>query len=78
MDVVKRYDVDGVHIDDYFYPYREARTVTRKVKGQRVRVHIPLALTDERTRNQHRRNDNPTQHLPQETPAMSRQGVAEE
>ncbi len=24
MDVVKRYDVDGVHIDDYFYPYPEA------------------------------------------------------
>jgi uncharacterized lipoprotein YddW (UPF0748 family) len=22
MDVVKRYDVDGVHFDDYFYPYR--------------------------------------------------------
>jgi uncharacterized lipoprotein YddW (UPF0748 family) len=22
-DVVKRYDVDGVHIDDYFYPYKE-------------------------------------------------------
>lgn len=21
MDVVKRYDLDGVHIDDYFYPY---------------------------------------------------------
>jgi len=21
MDVVERYDVDGVHIDDYFYPY---------------------------------------------------------
>ncbi|XP_050408569.1 glycosyl hydrolase YngK [Patella vulgata] len=21
MDVVKRYDVDGVHMDDYFYPY---------------------------------------------------------
>ena len=20
-DVVKRYDIDGVHIDDYFYPY---------------------------------------------------------
>jgi len=30
MDVVKRYDVDGVHIDDYFYPY----PVTRK--GKRV------------------------------------------
>jgi uncharacterized lipoprotein YddW (UPF0748 family) len=24
MDVVRRYDVDGVHIDDYFYPYRES------------------------------------------------------
>ncbi|MEB3284742.1 MAG: family 10 glycosylhydrolase [Candidatus Sericytochromatia bacterium] len=23
MDVVKRYDVDAVHLDDYFYPYRE-------------------------------------------------------
>ena len=24
MDVVKRYDVDGVHIDDYFYPYPDS------------------------------------------------------
>ena len=23
MDIVKRYDVDGIHVDDYFYPYRE-------------------------------------------------------
>ncbi|MEB3197685.1 MAG: family 10 glycosylhydrolase [Candidatus Sericytochromatia bacterium] len=23
MDVVKRYDVDAIHMDDYFYPYRE-------------------------------------------------------
>lgn len=23
MDVVRRYDVDGIHIDDYFYPYPE-------------------------------------------------------
>lgn len=22
-DIVKRYDVDGVHLDDYFYPYKE-------------------------------------------------------
>lgn len=22
MDVVKRYDLDGIHIDDYFYPYK--------------------------------------------------------
>lgn len=24
MDVVKRYDIDAVHLDDYFYPYRIA------------------------------------------------------
>ena len=24
LDVVKRYDIDGVHFDDYFYPYKEA------------------------------------------------------
>src|SRR6185503_8406383 len=23
MDAVKRYDLDGVHMDDYFYPYKE-------------------------------------------------------
>jgi uncharacterized lipoprotein YddW (UPF0748 family) len=23
LDVLRRYDVDGIHIDDYFYPYRE-------------------------------------------------------
>jgi uncharacterized lipoprotein YddW (UPF0748 family) len=23
LDVVRRYDVDGVHMDDYFYPYQE-------------------------------------------------------
>lgn len=29
VDVVRRYDVDGVHIDDYFYPYKE-----RDARGQ--------------------------------------------
>lgn len=28
LDVVKGYDVDGIHFDDYFYPY--------KVEGQRI------------------------------------------
>jgi uncharacterized lipoprotein YddW (UPF0748 family) len=29
LDVVRRYDIDGVHIDDYFYPYPiEAPTMT--------------------------------------------------
>jgi len=26
MDVVKRYDIDAVHLDDYFYPYRIPKT----------------------------------------------------
>jgi len=30
MDVVKRYDVDGVHMDDYFYPYPETDKATKK------------------------------------------------
>jgi len=24
MDIVRRYDIDGIHFDDYFYPYPEA------------------------------------------------------
>jgi uncharacterized lipoprotein YddW (UPF0748 family) len=31
VDVVKRYDVDGVHIDDYFYPYPETDASGRKI-----------------------------------------------
>lgn len=31
MDVVKRYDVDGVHFDDYFYPYRETNAAGAKM-----------------------------------------------
>jgi uncharacterized lipoprotein YddW (UPF0748 family) len=30
LDVVKRYDVDGVHIDDYFYPYKVIDPVTKQ------------------------------------------------
>ncbi|MFM7320510.1 MAG: glycoside hydrolase family 10 protein [Armatimonadota bacterium] len=28
LDVVRRYDVDGVHLDDYFYPYPEKDAAT--------------------------------------------------
>ena len=42
-DVVRRYDVDGVHIDDYFYPYPVARN------GRVVR------FPDTRTYNAYRR-----------------------
>lgn len=31
LDVVRRYDVDGVHIDDYFYPYRERDAQGREI-----------------------------------------------
>lgn len=31
VDVVKRYDVDGVHIDDYFYPYPATNAQGRKI-----------------------------------------------
>lgn len=27
LDIVKRYDVDGIHIDDYFYPYPDATPI---------------------------------------------------
>lgn len=30
LDVVKRYDIDGVHMDDYFYPYPETEEGTKK------------------------------------------------
>jgi uncharacterized lipoprotein YddW (UPF0748 family) len=32
LDVVRRYDVDGVHIDDYFYPYREVGPDGREIE----------------------------------------------
>ncbi|MCA2188025.1 glycoside hydrolase family 10 protein [Nonomuraea cavernae] len=42
-DVVKRYDIDGVHFDDYFYPYpsgnatfNDAATFTKYGKGKRL------------------------------------------
>lgn len=39
LEVVDRYDVDGVHLDDYFYPYIEQREVEERVKrGGRTRT----------------------------------------
>ncbi|HYH82973.1 MAG TPA: family 10 glycosylhydrolase [Longimicrobium sp.] len=31
LDVVRRYDVDAVHVDDYFYPYPERDTAGRNI-----------------------------------------------
>lgn len=30
-DIVRRYDIDGMHIDDYFYPYRERDRSRREI-----------------------------------------------
>lgn len=49
LDVAKRYDVDGIHIDDYFYPYRETRTVVRHIRKRRVRSVHDIPFPDDRT-----------------------------
>lgn len=49
LDVTKRYDVDGVHIDDYFYPYVETRTVVRRVRKKRVRERVEIPFPDDHT-----------------------------
>lgn len=50
LEVVDRYDIDGVHIDDYFYPYIEEATITRRVgKGKhrhRITRHVTLSFPD--------------------------------
>ena len=40
LEVAERYDVDGIHIDDYFYPYLEERTVRRRVRRGKRRVWV--------------------------------------
>lgn len=38
MDVVHRYDVDGIHFDDYFYPYQEHEAPNPKIKGDKGKL----------------------------------------
>jgi uncharacterized lipoprotein YddW (UPF0748 family) len=58
LDVVRRYDIDGVHIDDYFYPYREEDSAGRTIDfpdepswRRYVRGGGTLARDDWRRRN---------------------------
>ncbi len=57
MDVVRRYDVDGVHFDDYFYPYKERDAAGRQIEFPDERswrkYGVPSGLTrdDWRRRN---------------------------
>jgi uncharacterized lipoprotein YddW (UPF0748 family) len=39
LDVVRRYDVDGVHIDDYFYPYPELNAARQKIEFPDARTY---------------------------------------
>ena len=45
LEVVDRYDVDGVHLDDYFYPYVEEGTITRRVGRGKHRRRITSRVT---------------------------------
>jgi uncharacterized lipoprotein YddW (UPF0748 family) len=49
LDVAKRYDVDGIHLDDYFYPYQETRTITRRVHRKRVRAKEVIPFPDDKS-----------------------------
>jgi uncharacterized lipoprotein YddW (UPF0748 family) len=57
MDVVKRYDIDGVHFDDYFYPYPEKSADGRELdfpdeaSWQKVGVKTRLSRDDWRREN---------------------------
>jgi len=39
LDVVRRYDIDGVHIDDYFYPYPEVDAAKRRIEFPDARTY---------------------------------------
>ncbi|HTO17255.1 MAG TPA: family 10 glycosylhydrolase [Edaphocola sp.] len=50
LDVVKRYDIDGVHIDDYFYPYKIAGQTFNDSKSYNL-YNRGLSLDDWRRDN---------------------------
>ncbi len=51
MDVVRRYDIDGVHFDDYFYPYPEPGQVFHDEQAFRSQNPDSLKLADWRRQN---------------------------
>lgn len=47
LDVVKRYDIDGVHFDDYFYPYPEKDENGNKIEfpdGENYKKYVQTAM----------------------------------
>ncbi len=51
FDVVRRYDIDGVHFDDYFYPYPEAGRVFHDEAAFRDQNPDSLRLPEWRRQN---------------------------
>jgi uncharacterized lipoprotein YddW (UPF0748 family) len=55
LDVVKRYDIDGVHFDDYFYPYPEKDANGNKIefpddKNWQEYLETAQKMSNDRTR----------------------------
>jgi uncharacterized lipoprotein YddW (UPF0748 family) len=57
MDVVKRYDVDGVTFDDYFYPYPEKNSVGRKLDFPDYATWVKYGVPDGYSRDDWRREN---------------------
>jgi uncharacterized lipoprotein YddW (UPF0748 family) len=51
LDVVRRYDIDGVHFDDYFYPYPEPGQVLHDEQAFATQNPDNLSLADWRRQN---------------------------
>ncbi len=51
MDVVRRYDIDAVHFDDYFYPYQESGLVFHDEQTFAQRPEQDIAKLDDWRRN---------------------------
>ncbi|MGI4974162.1 MAG: glycoside hydrolase family 10 protein [Janthinobacterium lividum] len=51
LDVVRRYDIDGVHFDDYFYPYPEPGQVFHDEQAFRRQNPDSLKLAEWRRQN---------------------------
>ena len=58
LDVTKRYDIDGVHLDDYFYPYRERDSAGKEIDFPDSAVYARYRATGGRLeRSDWRRNN---------------------
>ena len=50
-EIVEKYDVDGIHLDDYFYPCENAEIDAASYEAYISRTESPLSLNEWRTAN---------------------------